>query len=141
MLVEPGERSTDTDLERERLAGVLSRPNQTLIVAETDDQLVGYVAVLGGHYRRNRHSAHIVIGVLAAFAGEGIGGSLLDEASSWSKGVGIHRLELTVMAHNDRAIRLYERKGFVREGTRRHALLVNGAWVDELHMAKLLPAS
>jgi len=42
------------------------------------------------------------------------------------------------MAHNARAIRLYKRMGFAIEGTKRQALLVNGTYVDEYYMAKLL---
>jgi RimJ/RimL family protein N-acetyltransferase len=42
------------------------------------------------------------------------------------------------MAHNQRAFRLYERMGFVVEGRRRECLLVDGDFVDELYMAKLL---
>ncbi|HYO47779.1 MAG TPA: GNAT family N-acetyltransferase [Gemmatimonadota bacterium] len=138
MLQEPGERSDDVEVERERIRGLLSRDNQALIVAEVDGQLVGYVAILGGPFRRNRHSAYIVIGVLKSFNGQGIGGSLLGEAERWAKNAGLHRIELTVMAHNTRAIHLYEGVGFAREGTRKHALRINGAWVDEFYMAKLL---
>jgi len=39
-----------------------------------------------------------------------------------------------------RAIRLYEKMGFVEEGTKRHALVVDGRPVDEVYMAKLLDA-
>lgn len=53
---------------------------------------------------------------------------------------GLHRLELTVMAHNTRAIRLYERMGFTVEGRRSECLLVDGTFVDELTMAVILPA-
>lgn len=138
MLVEPGERSPDIEVERERIRSVRSRPNQTLLVADVGDRLAGYVAVLGGPYRRNRHAAHLVIGVLEEFSGRGIGGALLDAAVFRAASAGLHRLELTVMAHNDRAIRLYERKGFLREGIRRHSLRVRDAWVDEVFMARLL---
>ena len=44
------------------------------------------------------------------------------------------------MAHNTRAIRLYERMGFTVEGRRSECLLVDGTFVDELNMAAILPA-
>jgi ribosomal protein S18 acetylase RimI-like enzyme len=138
MLHEPGERSDDVEAERARLRGLVPRDNQTLIVGESAGRLVGYVAVLGGTLRRNRHSSHLVIGVLRAFSGQGLGRRLLQEAESWAAKSGIRRLELTVMAHNAGAIHLYEKAGFVREGTRKASLRVHGAWVDELYMAKLL---
>jgi len=51
----------------------------------------------------------------------------------------LHRLELTVMAHNSRAIRLYKRMGFSVEGRRSECLFVDGQFIDELTMAAILP--
>ena len=45
------------------------------------------------------------------------------------------------MAHNHRAIALYERVGFVREGRRVDCLLIDGKFLDELCMAMILPGS
>jgi RimJ/RimL family protein N-acetyltransferase len=45
------------------------------------------------------------------------------------------------MAHNSRAIGLYERAGFSVEGRRAECLLVNGQFIDELTMAAILPHS
>jgi RimJ/RimL family protein N-acetyltransferase len=56
----------------------------------------------------------------------------------WAAAHGLHRLELTVMAHNTRAIALYERMGFTVEGRRAECLLVDGQFVDELTMAAIL---
>jgi len=47
--------------------------------------------------------------------------------------------ELTVMAHNSRAIRLYKRMGFSVEGRRAECLFVDGQFIDELTMAAILP--
>ncbi|MEV4899858.1 GNAT family protein [Citricoccus sp. NPDC055426] len=43
---------------------------------------------------------------------------------------GLHRVSLEVYAFNPRARHVYEKAGFVHEGTRREALLFDGAWVD-----------
>lgn len=42
----------------------------------------------------------------------------------------LHRLQLNVYSYNDRAIRLYERLGFQREGVQREALLRDGQHYD-----------
>ena len=57
---------------------------------------------------------------------------------NWAKGNGIKRLELTVIRTNLVAKRLYEQKGFVVEGTRKNAMIIDGDFVDEFYMAKLL---
>jgi hypothetical protein len=63
----------------------------------------------------------------------GVGTGLLEEAKRWAAARGLHRIELNVMAHNHRAIALYERAGFVREGRRVDCLLVDGKFLDELY--------
>lgn len=138
MLVEPDERHTTVEEEREHIKSILSKKNQVILVAENDGQLVGRIAAIGGNFRRNKHSVHIVIGILQSFTGQGIGTRLFTELERWAREHGIHRLELTVMVHNERAIGLYKKIGFEIEGTKQHALFVNGTYVDEYLMAKLL---
>jgi RimJ/RimL family protein N-acetyltransferase len=139
MLLEPGERSEgkqDVAADLGRMAGTI---NSVIILAESAGQLVGYVDARGGRFRRNLITAHVVLGVRAAASGQGVGSGLLSELELWALAHEIHRLELTVMAHNRRARQLYERMGFAVEGRRRECLLVDGHLVDELYMAKLLP--
>ena len=49
-----------------------------------------------------------------------------------------HRMVLTVMAHNRSAVAPYEESGFVVQETRRDSMLVEGNYVDEYYMARLL---
>ena len=51
--------------------------------------------------------------------------------------MGLHRISLEVYAFNDRARHVYEKVGFVHEGTGRDALLLDGAWVDVHYLAVL----
>lgn len=51
---------------------------------------------------------------------------------------GFHRLELEVYAFNDRALRLADRVGYVREGVRRRAYWRHGRWNDAV-LFSLLP--
>jgi RimJ/RimL family protein N-acetyltransferase len=51
--------------------------------------------------------------------------------------VGLHRVELEVLAFNPRARHVYERLGFVHEGTKRESLLLDGEYVDAHTMAML----
>jgi len=41
-------------------------------------------------------------------------------------------------AANQRAIALYEKSGFEREGLKRHSRKIEGAYFDELYMSKLI---
>lgn len=68
----------------------------------------------------------------------GIGSALLaaiiDLAENW---LGLTRLELEVFVDNEPAIRLYEKYGFVIEGTKRRYALRDGVYVDTHVMARL----
>jgi RimJ/RimL family protein N-acetyltransferase len=68
----------------------------------------------------------------------GYGGDALRAMLRWGFGhLNLHRIELSVDAENARAIRVYERLGFVREGRRRQHHFDGGAYHDELTMAIL----
>ena len=80
----------------------------------------------------------IVTGIKKDYRGKGIGKTFFTSLDNWAKGNGIKRLELTVIRTNLVAKRLYEQKGFVVEGTRKNAMKIDGDFVDEFYMAKLL---
>jgi RimJ/RimL family protein N-acetyltransferase len=139
MMYEPGERDSAVQDLAAELAGLGRCANSVVLLAERADQVIGYVQLTGGTLRRSRATAYLAIGVLNHAAGRGTGTELLRQAQAWAAARGLHRLELTVMAHNTRAIRLYERTGFTVEGRRSECLLVDGQFIDELTMALLLP--
>lgn len=53
--------------------------------------------------------------------------------------LGLHRVELEVYDFNPRARHVYEKVGFIHEGTRRHALRYDGEWIDAHLMSILAP--
>jgi RimJ/RimL family protein N-acetyltransferase len=90
---------------------------------------------LGGERNRLKHSALLALGVLRACWSQCIASGMLGQAIAWAPGSGVKRLELTVHTTNERAVSLYRKFGFVVEGTRRHSLLVDGAFKDEYLMS------
>jgi RimJ/RimL family protein N-acetyltransferase len=138
MLLEPGERKTNEETVGQQLNNILTQDNATLLVAEDDGMLVGFIAADGGFFRRNYHTAKLVIGLLKSHQGLGLGTQLFQKIEEWAKDHQIHRLELMVMEHNQAAIALYQKMGFAIEGIKRDNLLINGKWINELLMAKIL---
>ncbi|MFF2158532.1 GNAT family N-acetyltransferase [Paenibacillus chitinolyticus] len=77
----------------------------------------------------------------------------IGEKEFWGKGYGteslrlllnyaflelnLHRISLRVFAFNDKAVALYEKIGFKREGISRQAVFREGQWHDILHMGML----
>lgn len=138
MLFDPGERQTTAEEQAQRIRDLRCGNQQEIVVAELDGELVGFLGATIGGRRRNCHSASFAMGVLGRFAGRGVGTRLLESLHDWAQARSLRRLELTVISHNLRAIALYLKMGFVIEGRRSDALRVDGRFVDEYWMAKLL---
>ncbi len=117
--------------------------NSNLIVAEDGEKLVGIVGCKGVKHKRADHVATLVgVGVLPEYRSKGIGGKMLKEMIGWVKNkTKVERLQLTVYADNEIAIRFYEKLGFQKEGLfKNYAKSVNGGHPqDGLMMAMFLP--
>ena len=70
------------------------------------------------------------MGLLPAWRGRGVGRRLLEATVAKARCEGFKRIELDVYADNPRAIALYEKAGFVREGIVRDASLIDGVFRD-----------
>lgn len=138
MLYEPGERATTLERQRDQIASILDTDNEMIFVAHDGENLIGHLSVFGGRRHRNRKTVYLVIGVLQAYTGQGVGTALFQVMEEWVRGIGAHRIELTVMTHNGVAMALYKKMGFEIEGTARETLFVDGRYVDEYFMAKLI---
>lgn len=138
MMLEPGERQTTLEQQRRRIQDWLEGERDIVLVADAGQLLAGFVALQGGGFRRNRHSGHLVVGVRQAYSGRGLGRRLMEAVEAQARQAGLHRLEMTVMTHNTRAVALYRKLGFEIEGVRKDSLRVDGRYVDEYSMARLL---
>jgi len=112
--------------------------NNFLFVAEANGEIVGFASASKGVHKRTRHSAHIVTGIRTAYQGQGIGSQFFNELDKWARDEKLRRLELTVMTHNQKAKSLYEKNGFIIEGIKKDSMYVDGKYVDEYYMGKIL---
>jgi RimJ/RimL family protein N-acetyltransferase len=135
---EPDDWLVTTQHVRGRLELMLATDNQTIFVAENEDQLIGFLWAGGGLYRNNHHKVHVILGVLQAYTGQGIGTQLLTACEGWARAHHLQRLELSVMTHNFTALALYHKLGFQIEGTTPYALCVDGKYIDLHYMSKVL---
>ena len=138
MLWEAGERMIQPEQQRKMIESIEESGNSTIFVAENDNVLVGYLMAIGGNARRRKHSAYIVIGIVEDYRGQGVGRKLFNELEQWASNHNIQRLELTVVTRNEAGLALYKKIGFEIEGTKKHSLFIDGEFVDEFYMSKLL---
>ncbi len=100
--------------------------------------IVALCDVSAGRQVRLRHVGAIGISIRAAWCDRGLGSILMGELVAF----GLNHPELTVLelgvlAHNTRAIRVYEKHGFTRDGMRpRHVRYPDGAYGDEILMSR-----
>jgi len=126
-----------TPLEKRLKNFVVTSPTQSNLVAVIEGKVIGALGLTRGEARR-AHVGWIGMAVHDAYAGRGAGtalmAALVDLADNWLQ---LKRLELGVYADNARAIALYERFGFEREGLNRAYAWRGGAYADSLMMARL----
>ena len=103
-----------------------------------DGKPIGAASLHREERHRRSHVASLGMAVHDAYAGRGAGSALMaaivELADRWWN---LKRLELNVYADNARAIALYERFGFEREGLMRAYAWRDGEYVDSLAMARL----
>lgn len=101
---------------------------------------VGMFKLVQNEYRLS-HVAYIGgVGIHPNFGGKGYGSLLFDAIIEISNQKGYKRLELTVYTENHRAIALYTKHGFEKEGVLRNFgfLKSENRFIDEQMMALLL---
>ncbi|MDK4030812.1 GNAT family N-acetyltransferase [Staphylococcus pseudintermedius] len=138
MLYDPGEYMPSLENAISHIETVITSPHLTILVAENEHQLVGYLTVTTQKLRRVEHEVEISMAVLRQFQGLGIGFDLIQHCKNWCREHGITRIALTVVTENKTAIHLYKRAGFKVEGEMRHTLKIQGQYYNELMMAYLL---
>jgi ribosomal protein S18 acetylase RimI-like enzyme len=117
-------------------------PPEIHLVAEAayDQRVLGYARLKPPTpLLENAHVMHVAgLAVDASARGRGVATALLAAAERYASDRGARKLSLRVLGTNAPAIRVYERAGFVREGTLRGEFLIDGSYVDDLLMAKWL---
>jgi ribosomal protein S18 acetylase RimI-like enzyme len=81
------------------------------------------------------------IGMMVApgWRGRGVGTALVAAAIEWARARGLHKLTLSVFPHNEAAIALYRKFGFLEEGRlTKHIQRTNGELWDLIEMGLLL---
>ena len=126
---------------KERWRKLMAEPAEGdyLLLAFVDGRIAGLAGLHPvGKSPRRAHARMLSICVVKPFQGKGVSTrlmqSLMDLADKW---LPVTRIELTVFSDNARAIKLYERFGFVAEGTHKAYALRDGVYADTLAMARI----
>ena len=80
----------------------------------------------------------LAISLAAPFRNKGYGTEAINWVLDWSfRCGGFHRVSIFAWSHNERAVHLYKRLGFVEEGRIRESVWLDRKWYDEVHLGIL----
>jgi ribosomal protein S18 acetylase RimI-like enzyme len=99
------------------------------------EELIGVVTLLQEKAEKIQHRANIyAMYVTPKKQGLGVGESLLTAAINKAKSIdGIEKINLSVVANNEPAIKLYTKLGFKVYGLEEKAMKLNGVYLDDEH--------
>ncbi|WP_349410648.1 GNAT family N-acetyltransferase [Pseudalkalibacillus sp. SCS-8] len=109
--------------------------NNMYSVVEAEGKIVGIARVMRGELEMKRHCGVFRTWVTEDAQGKGIGTKIMAYTLDWGRKENLHKIWLTVFSNNPIASKLYERYGFVYEGTQKDQLCIKGEFEDEIYMA------
>lgn len=123
------------ETERQTIQSENQSANSVILLALCNGEIAGFVTFHGGTRVRKQHAGEMGIAVRKKYWGLGIGNFLLDALIHWTKGTKIVRkVNLLTRADNEKAISLYEKYGFVREGVISRDICIHGVFYDSVLM-------
>lgn len=136
---EPGEFQLTVAEEEAYLRQSQQADNKIYIIGTMDGSIVAALTFSGGSRARMRHAGEFGVSVREACWGQGIGSRMVDALIAWARAGGVvTKINLKVRTDHRRAIALYERKGFVVEGTLRREIQIAGEYFDHYCMGMVL---
>jgi RimJ/RimL family protein N-acetyltransferase len=122
----------------EWIRNILENERETMLVAEYENNVVGWIVFRSQERMRMHHTGSFAIMLRKEFRNKGIGKLLIQELLSWAeKHPVIEKVTLGTFSTNSRAIELYKKLGFIEEGRKvREFKFSNDEYVDDVLMYK-----
>jgi ribosomal protein S18 acetylase RimI-like enzyme len=128
-----------SDAEEESFIESLG-PRAVLHVAVMNQSIVGVQCVdrFASYADSVSHIAHIGTWLLPEYRGRGIGKLLWSASLRFARDHGYRKALISVLAHNDQALRFYRSLGFTDIGVARQHVRLNGMFYDEIFLERLI---
>lgn len=141
LIAYPEEFNKTSSQQREWVQSILENEKETLIVAEKDGEVVGWIVFqINQNRKRLSHTGSFGMMISKSYRELGIGRMLLKALLDWTeKNPLIEKVSLAVFSTNHRAISLYKKMGFIEEGRKIKEFKMNdNEYVDDILMYKLV---
>ena len=136
---EKDEYPMDVEAQAESIRGLEGNETNIMLMAMDGEDIAGIATISSSHKVKARHDGGLGIVVAQRYQGQGIGTELIRRLIEWARGNGItRRISLDTRADNVKAVELYMKLGFIVEGCRRNATLLDGKYYDIYVMGMML---
>ncbi|PJF44099.1 MAG: N-acetyltransferase [Phototrophicales bacterium] len=131
-------RLVNTEQKQQRLKQFWENKNFSFAIRTiAEDRYIGIASLDAPDWRNRKTMLGVTIGD-KRYWGQGYGSDTVQIMLRYAfLELNLHRVHLGVFSYNTRAIRAYEKIGFVHEGARREALFRDGQYHDMLIMSIL----
>ncbi|WP_461612884.1 GNAT family N-acetyltransferase [Clostridium sp. Marseille-QA1073] len=121
--------------EREHIKNINNASNSLMILGIIDNNIVSIAQITSSNRKRIAHNSEVSISVKKDYWRNGIGSAVMEEIIKFAKESGrIKNISLGVRASNIKAIKMYEKLGFVKVGLHKNYFNINGNFDDEILM-------
>ena len=136
----PGELALTEEQEVEWIEKHHADPSSLLLVADLEGKVIGTIDFTPGHRQRIAHTGAFGMSIDLAYREDGIGSALLSTLIAWASAHPvIENIGLKAHATNTRAIALYKKFGFIKEGELvRDLKYAPGHYVNTVLMVKFV---
>lgn len=112
----------------------IKNEDEIMLVATDGGLIVANGVIERERIPRLSHRARLTLTVLRDYWGQGIGSALMEKMIGFCRDSGVEVLSLECRADNQRAVRLYQKYGFVAVGTMKKYFKINDCFYDALLM-------
>lgn len=136
----PGDIKLTLKEEVDYIHKMTTSPTSMLFIAEksADSEnagIAGIVSIEGAQSKRRKHIGILGLSVKKEYWSQGIGTALLNTILEWARdNTLLKKIMLHVHEKNKRAIRLYKKAGFVKEGVLRQDRYTGGRYYNTIVM-------
>lgn len=136
---EKDEYPLNAEEQEQELRSLAQKAGNIMLLAMDGEEIAGIATIHSSFKIKSRHDGELGIVVARNYQGQGIGTELIRRLIQWASGNGVtKRLSLDTRTDNVEAVELYMKFGFIVEGCRKNAALLDEKYYDLYVMGMML---
>ncbi|WDV44586.1 GNAT family N-acetyltransferase [Clostridiaceae bacterium M8S5] len=129
-----GEFGITEEKEKNMIKESNKSSNKLFVVGKVKGEIIANLSFAAGYRERIKHTGEFGISVDKKYWGMQVGKYLIVYMIQWAKQNDIRKINLRVREDNKRAIKLYEKIGFVKEGVITRDFYMEGSFYSSIAM-------